>query len=225
MYKRQLYNCVNIERFDKIITEQEKKELKKKLGIPEQNRVILFTGRIVEEKGVRELLQAFQQVQYDDVTLLIIGSANFGSKTNTPYEKEVAKIIEASPRQIIFTGFVHQTKLYKYYNIADIAVMPSLFQDPAPLVCIETQATGTPLIATRVGGIPEYVTKDSALLIDKDKNLVNNLADKINYLLKNPKIMETMGKEAKQNAKSHNTKMYYKRFCELIDGILTERKN
>ena len=220
-----LYNCVNIERFDKIITEQEKKELKKKLGIPEQNRVILFTGRIVEEKGVRELLQAFQQVQYDDVTLLIIGSANFGSKTNTPYEKEVAKIIKASPRQIIFTGFVHQTKLYKYYNIADIAVMPSLFQDPAPLVCIETQATGTPLIATRVGGIPEYVTKDSALLIDKDKNLVNNLADKINYLLKNPKIMETMGKEAKQNAKSHNTKMYYKRFCELIDGILTERKN
>lgn len=123
----------------------------------------------MEEKGVRELLQAFQQVQYDDVTLLIIGSANFGSKTNTPYEKEVAKIIEASPRQIIFTGFVHQTKLYKYYNIADIAVMPSLFQDPAPLVCIETQATGTPLIATRVGGIPEYVTKDSALLIDKDK--------------------------------------------------------
>ena len=66
-------------------------------------------------------------------------------------------------------------------DIADIAVMPSLFQDPAPLVCIETQATGTPLIATRVGGIPEYVTKDSALLIDKDKNLVNNLADKINY--------------------------------------------
>ena len=56
-----LYNCVNIERYDKIITEQEKKELKKKLGIPEQNRVILFTGRIVEEKGVRELLQAFQQ--------------------------------------------------------------------------------------------------------------------------------------------------------------------
>ena len=59
--KKPLYNCVNIERFDKIITEQEKKELKKKLGIPEQNRVILFTGRIVEEKGVRELLQAFQQ--------------------------------------------------------------------------------------------------------------------------------------------------------------------
>ena len=47
-----LYNCVNIERFDKIITEQEKKELKKKLGIPEQNRVIVYTVRIVDEKGV-----------------------------------------------------------------------------------------------------------------------------------------------------------------------------
>ena len=82
-----LYNCANIERFEKTTTEQEQKELKKELGIAEENKVILFTGRIVEEKGVRELLQAFQQIKYNNVTLLIIGSANFGSKTNTPYEK------------------------------------------------------------------------------------------------------------------------------------------
>lgn len=219
-----LYNCANIERFEKQISEEEKKELKKKLGIPDENKIILFTGRIVEEKGVKELLQAFHQVKYDNITLLIVGSANFGSKTNTPYEKEVAEIIQKSSRQIIFTGFVHQTKLYKYYNIADIAVMPSLFQDPAPLVCIETQATGTPLIATRVGGIPEYVTKKSAILVNKDQNIVTSLADKIEYLLENPEIMEDMGKEAKKNVKKYNTGMYYKQFCELIDGILINGK-
>ena len=76
-----------------------------------------------------------------------------------------------------------------------------------------------------MGGIPEYVTKDSALLIDKDKNLVNNLADKINYLLKKSKdLWKLMGKEAKQNAKSHNTKMYYKRFCELLMGYWQKGK-
>ena len=57
--------------------------------------------------------------------------------------------------------------------------MPSLFQDPAPLVGIECQATGTPLIATRVGGIPEYVTKETAILINKDQDMIKNLADKI----------------------------------------------
>lgn len=215
-----LYNCANIERFEKTTTEQEQKELKKELGIAEENKVILFTGRIVEEKGVRELLQAFQQIKYNNVTLLIIGSANFGSKTNTPYEKEVSQIIKKSSKQIVFTGFVHQTKLYKYYNIADIAIMPSLFQDPAPLVGIECQATGTPLIATRVGGIPEYVTKETAILINKDQDMIKNLADKIDFLLNNPEIMKNMGEKAKQNAKKYNTEMYYKHFCRLVDEIL-----
>ena len=215
-----LYNCANIERFEKTTTEQEQKELKKELGIAEENKVILFTGRIVEEKGVRELLQAFQQIKYNNVTLLIIGSANFGSKTNTPYEKEVSQIIKKSSKQIVFTGFVHQTKLYKYYNIADIAIMPSLFQDPAPLVGIECQATGTPLIATRVGGIPEYVTKETAILINKDQDMIKNLADKIDFLLNNPEIMKNMGEKAKQNPKKYNTEMYYKHFCRLVDEIL-----
>lgn len=214
-----LYNCAKIERFDKKLQDNEKIELKKKLGIPVNNKVIIFTGRIVPEKGIKELLQAYQHVDIQDVTLLIIGSANFGSNTNTQYEKEIDEIIKKSSKSIIFTGFVHQTKLYQYYNIADIAVMPSMFEDPAPLVCIETQATGTPLIATDVGGISEYIDCEGTILIKKDKKLVTNLTKKINYLLKNPEKCKKMGNINKRNASKYNTKKYFERFCEIMEMI------
>ena len=218
-----LYNCAKIERFMEKSSVIERKKLKESLNIPEENSVIIFTGRIVQEKGIKELLQAFSIIENKNVSLIIIGSADFGNATNTVYEKEVSKIIEQCDKQVVATGFVHQTQLYKYYNLADIAVIPSLFQDPAPLVCIETQATGTPLIATKVGGISEYTTDESAILIEKDEKLVENIAKKIDYLLDNPDIMEKMSEKAIENAKQYNTKNYFVKFSEVIDGIM-ERK-
>lgn len=214
-----LYNCAKIDLFSKKITENEKIELKNKLNIPIKNKVIIFTGRIVQEKGIKELLLAYKNIVTKNVTLLIIGSANFGATTNTKYEKDVSKLISKVKKQIIFTGFIHQTELYKYYNIADIAVIPSLFQDPAPLVCIETQATGTPLIATRVGGIPEYVGENTAILIDNDSNLINNLTKEIDLLLNDQNKRKSMTENSIKNAQKFNTENYYSNFNTIINEI------
>lgn len=218
-----LHNCAKIELFSREISDNEKKELRKSLGIPEKNRVVIFTGRIVEEKGIRELLQAIEILKHENVTLLVIGSANFGAKTNTKYEKTVNEMIKLSEKSIIFTGYIHQTELYKYYNIADIAVIPSLFQDPAPLVCIETQATGTPLIATNVGGIPEYVDRKGTILVENDADLVNNLAREIDNLLENDELRKRMGVLGKKNSLKYNTRKYYEEFCNIIDEIDIEK--
>lgn len=214
-----LYNCAKINLFSEKITESEKIELRNKLNIPEKNKVIIFTGRIVQEKGIKELLSAYQRITTENVSLLIIGSSNFGATTNTKYEKDVAKLISQIKKQIIFTGYIHQTELYKFYNIADIAVMPSLFQDPAPLVCIETQATGTPLIATRVGGIPEYVGENTAILIDNDFNLVNNLAKEIDLLLEDQNKRKCMSENSIKHAQKFNTENYYLNFVRIINEI------
>ena len=214
-----LYNCAKVDLFKKTISDSEKLELKRKLNIPLENKVIIFTGRVVEEKGVKELLEAFLQLKYNNVTLLMIGSANFGANTNTKYEQRIAELINKSDHSIVFTGFVHQTELYKYYSIADISVIPSLFQDPAPLVCIEAQATGTPLIATRVGGIPEYVRENSAVLVEKNENLSENLAKEIDLLLNDVKLCEVMSKEAVLNATKYNTEKYFDDFCYIINSI------
>lgn len=215
-----LPNCAKVERFDIDMSETEKRELREKLGIPSNHKVVIFTGRIVKEKGVKELLTAFEQLKTELVTLVIVGSANFGASTNTEYEREVENLISKSAKNIVFTGFIHQTDLYKYYGIADVAVMPSLFQDPAPLVSIETQATGTPLIATRVGGIPEYVgTSDCGILVEKDEHMIDNLAKKIDYLLANESVCNKMRTQEKKHAKNYTTKAYYENFTKIINQI------
>lgn len=212
-----LYNCAKIQRFDKESTSEEKNELREKLGIPSDNKVIIFTGRIVQEKGVKELLLAYEKIDVENVTLIIIGSANFGAQTNTKYETEVADIISSSKKQIVFTGYVHQTMLYRYYNIANVAVMPSLFQDPAPLVGIETQASGTALISTNVGGIHEYVTKDSAILVEMDDKLVDSLKTNIEKVLLDDQLSHEMGLAGKENAKQYDIENYYERFSQIVD--------
>lgn len=219
-----LPNCAKIERFNIDMSETEKIELRNKLGIPKNHRVVIFTGRIVKEKGVKELLTAFDQLRTELVTLVIVGSANFGASTNTEYEKAVETLINESKRNIVFTGFIHQTDLYKYYSIADVAVMPSMFQDPAPLVSIETQATGTPLVATRVGGIPEYIGNDDCgILVDQDEHLVENLRNKIDYLLENEEVCENMKVQEKKHAQNYTTSLYYENFTKIIDRIVREQ--
>ncbi len=221
-----LKNCANIQRFMKVCSEEERIELKKKLNISPNNYVVIFTGRIVEEKGIKELVKAFELVKNENVTLLIIGSANFGSKTNTPYEQEISKLIKDSEKSVVFTGFVHQTELYKYYSIADVAVMPSMFEDPAPLVSIETQATGTPLIATNVGGIKEYTNSPGVILIDKTENLVEDIARNIDYVLNDKKMRIEMGKANRQNAQKYTAEKYYADFAKIIEEQgKYERKN
>ncbi len=216
---RTLHNCAKIERFAKNSTECERIELKEKLGIPKNNKVIIFTGRIVKAKGIKELLQAFEEVIYKDVTLLIVGSANFGSKTNTSYEVEVANLIKKSSKSIIFTGFIHQTELYKYYNIANVAVMPSMFEDPAPLVCIEAQATGIPLIANDVGGIREYANQEGVILVRKDKDLIKSLTIEIERLLSDSELCKKMGDVNRKHALQYNTERYFEEFSHIMDSF------
>ena len=214
------FNCAKIDRFMKRITDSERQQLRHKLNIPPDSKVLIFIGRIVQEKGIKELIEAFEIASTNDLTLLIIGSANFGASTNTPYEREVQSLIKNSKKRIVFTGFVHQSELYKFYNIADLAVMPSLFNDPAPLVCIEAQAAGVPLIATKVGGLPEYVCEGSAELIDVDDNLVANLVATIDDLLSDESKRKEMGVLAFKQASQFSTENYYKRFCEILENTL-----
>lgn len=215
-----LYNCANRDYFTKKLTEVEKNNLKQKLNISIKNKIVLFIGRIVEEKGIKELIEAFNLIKNTNVTLLIIGSANFGAQTCTNYEKKIENIIKKSSKSIIFTGFVHQTELYKYYNISNVVVMPSLFQDPAPLVSIEAQSSGTPLIATDVGGISEYADKEGVILIKKDDNLIENLANAMEEILNDDTKEIKMGQSCQIHSENFGVNSYFENFSKIIDEII-----
>jgi glycosyltransferase involved in cell wall biosynthesis len=215
-------NCVNESIFKKRLSFEQVNLLKGKLNIPMKNKIILYIGRIVKEKGVVELLDSFNKIDCNDVTLLIVGSSCFGNKTNTKYEKIVNKKIQASKKQIIFTGFINQEDLYKYYSISDVSVIPSKFEDPAPLVFVEAQISGKPIIATKVGGLPEYSFGNNIFFIDK-KDLTNNLTDKLNFVLKNVKF-EKNSTTTCDLPDGFNVESYYSNFTNIINGIIENKK-
>lgn len=169
------------------------------------------------------MIQAINQITDRKIVLLLIGSSNFGAKTNTPYEKEIQRLINQSDKKIIFTGFIHNSQLYKYHQISDIAVVPSIWEDPAPLVPIEAMASGRPLIVTRSGGMPEYVTKDCAIILEKDDMLVKNLAKEIIHLKNNLKLRNEMSNAAKSVVRQYDILNYFNDFCKIIEGIDKEK--
>ena len=73
----------------------------------------------------------------------------------TVYEKKVKELIEKSSNNIIQLGYIKNNELYKYQNIADIAVIPTIIEEAAPLACVENMAAGLPIIITNSGGMPE----------------------------------------------------------------------
>lgn len=216
---RVLYNCSCVENFRMKTSVEEQYKLKKELGIPKDNKVIIFVGRMVKEKGIKELLEAFKIVKSQNISLLIIGSLKFGLNSKNKFEDELKRIIKEVGKQVVCTGYIHQNDLYKYYNISDISVMPSIFKEPAGMVAIEAQASGIPLIASNVGGLPEYAKEGSSILIDTDECFIENIAKNIDMLINNDELRAEMGEMGIRNTEYMDPENYFEEFSKIINNI------
>jgi len=169
-----LYNGIDISKFNKANLEKNKlKKIREKYAIPDNAKVFIYTGRIMKEKGVLELIKTFKRLQNinRNIYLLIVG----GNKSNTNNEDLYLKsIYEENCENIIFTGIINNNDIPYYYGISNYQIVPSLWNEAFGLVVIEGMACGLPIIATKVGGIPELVDSSNGILVDKD-NVVDNL--------------------------------------------------
>ena len=84
-----IYNCIDEEKFNKPITREERNQIREKLGLYPDDFVAVFCGRIVEVKGVKELIKAVSLISNNHIKLLIIGSPNFALNTKSDYLTEV----------------------------------------------------------------------------------------------------------------------------------------
>lgn len=211
-----LRNGIDKEKFLIEVNETEKRKVKEKYNIGNEDKVLLFTGRIVPEKGIKELLEALAKVKNKKYKLLIIGAALNSIDVKTNYETEIEELVKKLDKNVIFTGFVEYKEIYKFYAIADIAVLPSIWDDPAPLTIIEAMTVGLPIITTNSGGIPEYVNKKCALIIKRDNNLVHNLGEAIENLIGNEELRKNMLEESKIASKNLTKEEYYKKFVKEL---------
>lgn len=211
-----LHNCVDNKYFNSRC-DFNKNEICAKYQIPLDKKIILFTGRLNREKGIIELIEAVSKINRDDFKLIIVGNFFYNTKVKSKFSDELDKLIKQNQSKIIFTGYVDYEDIHKLYKIADFSVLPSIWDDPAPLTIIESLQCGLPLITTYSGGIPEYAKEDYAILLERDEKLVDNLVSKIIYLLDNPSICEEMSKKCIEATKDWSSKKMFNDFVNLLN--------
>lgn len=194
---------------------------RKTLGYSKDDFVMIYSGRINKEKGVSELIDAMLLLKDSpQIKLMIIGGSFFGNTNNEDYFirslKEKAKIIKD---QIVFTGFIPYEMMPDYLQLADIAVIPSIWNDPFPTTELEAQAMGLPIITTVRGGIPEEVSEENAILLETDEHIVKKLASAILDLYEHPEKREKMAAASLERAKLFDKETFAKNFFQAIENI------
>ncbi|HOW60195.1 MAG TPA: glycosyltransferase [Candidatus Moranbacteria bacterium] len=173
-----------------------KTERARKLAKVETNgKIILYVGRIEWRKGIGTLLYAFKEVikKYPNARLFVIGGGKSKSARKLE-EAECERLKKISQelgieKRVKFLGPKKQKELYKYYSAADVCVVSSYYE-PFGIVPLESMACGTPVIASRTGGL-RYTVKDKITGCLFEPKNYSDLAEKINIVLKNGKDFYT----------------------------------
>lgn len=194
---------------------------RKSFGLAEDDFVIVFSGRLIEEKGIRQLLLAMQELKdYPDIKLMIVGGSFYGNGIEeSPFIQELQALVSSLEDRVIFTGFKPYREIPSLLTLADIAALPSIWDEPLGLTCIEAMATGLPVITTNKGGIPETVTPDCGLLLDVTNTLPHQLAESILTLYQHPEKRKAMGEISKQHSQLFSKERYAKNFFEALESI------
>ncbi len=195
-----------------------KTESKEVLGILE-NRVILYAGRIEPIKGLDILLRAVSNLEdAADTRLIIVG----GKLENDPELERLRKLASELGIQDMttFVGSVSQRELAKYYNAADVFVLPS-YSESFGLVALEAMACGTPVVVSRVGGLKTFV-KDGETGYLVPWHCPEPFAQRLDMLLANPALRSAMGRAARAQAEGMGWSGVADRMQQVYSAITSQ---
>lgn len=214
-----LYNCIDFTQYFSTISKEKKEDLRKKYHITNDDFVFVYSGRIDVYKGVLELVKAFKQMN-NNAKLLIVGKSWFGSKSiKDEYICKVKEETKGIKDRIIFTGFINPKQMPLMYQISDCLVVPSMWEEPFGVVALEGMASGLPLIVTNSGGLMEIVNDKCAVTVNKEENIVDNLAIEMNRMMINRDKTRKMGDYAREtvfNNPEYDSRNYFNLFFEKI---------
>ncbi len=171
-------NGIKITKYDDGQLQKIRAAMREKYSIGQDETVFLFCGRVSPEKGVLEMTRAYASVipKLKKSKLIIVGSASSGSDKQNNYYKQIKSVAQKYPNEIIMTGYIDHKDVGKYHAMSDVLVVPSIMDDPAPLTVLEGMSAGMYLLASRVGGIPEYSkTYANKSFFERDENFEENI--------------------------------------------------
>ena len=211
------YNCVDTQRFR---PGPPPLALRTRLGFGDRDFVVLFCGRLDPDKGIHKLMEALALLPVPQIKLLIVGSPFFGRTQQSSFLRRLEQQARALGNRVQFTGYIPNEDLPDYYRLADLVCVPTLVEEAAGLVAVEAMACGRPVLATRSGGMPEYLEGSQAMLVERGENIADQLAWSIRMLYEHPTLCAEMGAAGAKRAKDFSVERYYNEFVRIVQDVL-----
>ena len=203
-----LYNGVDIDDFRPLwVNPEETRRVRERQGLAGK-KVVLYTGKIRESKGVGVLARAMGEVfqQEPEVVWVLAGGTGFGyqrENKKTDFSERLRKELAPWQDRVRFLGFIRPQEMPDIYLLGDVFVAPSQLEEGLGLVFLEASAGGLPIISTRQGGIPEVVVHEKTGLLLARKEDVSELTEKILGLLREPEVRRQLGEEGRRTMEDH----------------------
>jgi D-inositol-3-phosphate glycosyltransferase len=178
-----------------------------RLGLPKHSLVVMYVGRFDKRKGIETLVRAMSRSIFPglaDIRLIIAGGSTPGNSDGIERDRIEKIVDELGMRDYTtFPGQVDHETLKHYYAAANVCVVPSHYE-PFGLVAIEAMASGTPVVASNVGGLKYTVVDEKTGLLcpPKDDEAFGKAIDRI---LSKPHWRAELGKAARRRVETHFT--------------------
>ncbi len=162
----------------------------------DHEKIILFMGRLVYEKGVQHLISAMPKILagYHDAKLVIAGKGGMIDELKAQVDSM------GIGNKVYFTGYMDAKQVCKMYKCADVSVFPSTYE-PFGIVALEAMLSGTPVVVSDIGGLNEIVQHGENGMKSYAGN-PNSIADSILALLYNAQLSQEVVKKAKNMVKN-----------------------
>lgn len=192
--------CVDNERFKNEYKKLkvQKEWLKENYNIPENHRIVLFSGKFIRKKRPLDLLQAFKMLKTKNVTLIMVGEGELRTKMENFIEKH-------SLQNILLTGFVNQSEISNFYAMADVFVLPSAMGETWGLVVNEAMNFHLPLIVSDDVGSATDLVEEGKNGYTYPVGNIDNLSEKLTNILEmSIKQRSEMGEKSARIVKKYS---------------------
>ena len=202
-----IYNPINLMRFDA------GHSLRSELGLSESDVVAAFLGQIREIKGVADFIAMARKIPDPNARFLIAGECRDPQKFSGSYSPaDLERLAEGDPR-IRYIGY--RKDVENVYHTADIVVVPSRWQEPLGLINLEAGACRKPVVATKVGGIPEAIEDGTnGFLVEAGD--IDALATRVAALIADPALRARMGEAGRARVERDFTTRPVREFENLL---------